>query len=182
MMTLFNIWHYIAILVTILFLAGGVYFSLVQPNKKLRLPMMMSFLLIALVIGGFSLVLVDNSTKVVKLYRLENKRLLNIEQIVYTGMIKNEGKYEIGEVTLELQLINRGNMEDEAEIGAFWSPSSFIEIFGGRGSASHKSQTITKTFVVAKNLKPGDVESFRVNFDYPPYFRGVREFANVYGH
>ncbi|MCK4973983.1 MAG: DUF2393 family protein, partial [Sulfurimonas sp.] len=36
--------------------------------------------------------------------------------------------------------------------------------------------------VVARNLKPGEAKSFRVYFDYPPYFRSVSQYSKLYAH
>ena len=182
MMTLFTIWHYLIIVMMVLFFAGGVYISLTQPNKKLRFPMIISFTLIILLVGVFSLIVLDKYTKVVSLYKMQSKRLFNIEKIVYTGIVKNEGNYEIGEVTFELKLVNKGHVTGNVKAGSFFSPSGFAEFFGGGAGVLYKPQTIIKKFVVAENLKPGDAQSFRVHFDYPPYFRSVAEFAKVYGH
>ena len=49
------------------------------------------------------------------------------------------------------------------------------------GMQKSKPQSITKEFIVAKNLKPGTAEPFRVYFDFPPYFRSVSQFTEVSG-
>ncbi len=63
--------------------------------------------------------------------------------------------------------------------GSFFTPSGISDFFGA--GVLYKPQVITKEFVVAKNLKPGQSESFRVYFDYPPYFKNVAHFSTVKG-
>jgi hypothetical protein len=123
---------------------------------------------------------VDKYTKKVGLYKLKNKRLLSTEQIIYTGIVKNEGNHKIGEVIFEIKLVNKGHATGNVKGGNFYKTSGFWDFFGG-SNKMYKPQSITKEFVVAKNLKPGDAKSFRVYFKYPPYFRSVADFAEVSG-
>ncbi|MDD2790194.1 MAG: DUF2393 family protein [Sulfurimonas sp.] len=182
MTTLLNYWHYLTFLVLFVLYIGGMITALKQEKKKLILPMAGSITLVFALFGAFSVVVVDKYTKVVKLYKLENKRLLSTEQIIYTGIVKNEGNYEIGEVTFEIKLVNKGHVSGNVKAGSFFAPSGFKDFFGGGANLLYKPQTIIKEFVVAKNLKPGEVESFRVYFDFPPYFRNVADFSKVRGH
>jgi len=69
-MTLLNYWHFVVFGVLLLILIGGVLAALKQPEKKLRIPMILSVLLIVTLIGGFSVVVVDKYTKKAKLYKL----------------------------------------------------------------------------------------------------------------
>ncbi len=180
-MTLFNYWHYIVLFIFFLVFVGGVVASLKQPNKKLVLPMLLSVTLVVALFAGFSIVVVDKYTKKVKLYRVKNKRLLSIEKIVYSGVVKNVGNFEIGEVTFKVKLVNKGHVIGNAKGGSFFKPSGFLEFFSGQ-NILYKPQTVTKEFVVAKNLKPGKAKSFRVYFDFPPYFQSVSNFTSVSGH
>jgi hypothetical protein len=180
--TLFNYWHYIVLAIIFFIFAGGVVASLKQKNKKLIFPMLISVSLISVLMAGFSIVVVDKYTKKPKLYKLENKRLLSIEKIVYTGIVKNEGNHEIGEVTIEIKLVNKGHATGNVKGGSFYKPSGFLDFFSGGANILYKPQTIVKKFVVAKNLKPDEAQHFRVHFAWPPYFRSVAEFVKVSGH
>ena len=179
-MTLFNYWHYIALGFIFFIFIGGVVAAFRQEKKKLILPMLISVTLVSALLGFFSVVVVDKYTKKVKLYKLKNKRLLSTEQIIYTGIVKNEGNHKIGEITFEIKLVNRGHATGNVKGGNFYKTSGFWDFFGGANKLS-KPQSITKEFVVAKNLKPGEAKSFRVYFRYQPYFRSVADFADVYG-
>jgi len=181
-MTLLNYWHFVVFGVLLLILIGGVLAALKQPEKKLRIPMILSVLLIVTLIGGFSVVVVDKYTKKAKLYKLKNKRILSIEKVVYTGIVRNEGLHEIGELTLEIKLVNKGHATGKVKGGSFYKASGFFDFFSGGANILYRPQTITKEFVVAKNLKPGEAKSFRVYFDYPPYFEQVSQFTKLYSH
>lgn len=185
MTTLFNVWHYSVFAVLFVLLIVGFIVAFKQEDPKLRAPVIFSFLLIVAIAGGFSIFSIDKYTKIVKLYKLDNKRLLSTEQIVYTGIVKNEGNYEIGEVTIEIKLVNNGFTGGNIKAGSFFSPSGFFDFFSSKPSGMSgnvKPQTIIKEFIVAKNLKPGESRPFSVYFDYPPYFRDVLPFVNIYGH
>ncbi len=182
MTTLFNYWHYIVLSIIFIIFIGGVISAFKQTNKKLLIPMLISVSLITTLMAGFSIVVIDKYTKIPKLYKLENKRLLSIEKIVYTGIVKNEGNHEIGEVTIEIKLVNRGHATGNVKGGNFYKPSSFMDFFGSGAGVLYKPQTIVKKFVVATNLKAGEAKAFRVHFGWPPYFRSVAEFVEVTGH
>ena len=180
MITLFNYWHFTVLGVLFIIYIVGVIAAKKQPIKKIRIPMIASLSVIMLLISGFSIAVVDKYTKKVELYKFENKRILSIEKIVYTGIVKNEGNHAIGEVTLEVKIVNKARSMGARS--SFFTPSGFAEFFGEGANVLYKPQTLTKHFVVAKNLKPGVAKSFRIYFDYPPYFKNVSQFAKVYGH
>ena len=181
-MTLFNYWHVIVLLIILSFGALGVYSAFKQDQKKLIIPMIFSVSLITILVAGFSIVVVDKYTKVAKLYKLDNKRILQQEKIMYSGIVKNEGNHKIGKVTFEIKLVNKGMATGNVKGGSFYKPSGFFDFFKGGSNKLYKPQQITQEFVVARNLKPGQAKAFRVYFDYPPYFRSVSQFSKLYSH
>jgi hypothetical protein len=159
---------------------GGVISSFKQ-EKDIRFPMLFSTTLVSALLAVFSVIVVDKYTKHVELYKLKNKRILGIEKIIYTGVVKNVGNFPIGEVKFEIKLVNNGNASGQVKGGTFFKSSGFFDLFKGLNK-TEKPQTIKKEFIVAKDLKPGDAKSFRVYFPFPPYFRNVADFAKVSGH
>lgn len=183
MITLFNAWHYGILAIAIIILLSGVMVAFRENNSKIRAQIIFSFFLVSAVIAGFGLFAVDKYTKKAKLYKLENKRNLSTEQIMYSGLVRNEGNYEIGEVIFEIKLVNKGHASGNVKAGSFFKPSGFFDFFSSKTIESKsKPQQIKYEFVVAKNLKPGEAREFRVYFDYPPYFRGVAHFSKIYAH
>ncbi|MCF6309913.1 MAG: DUF2393 domain-containing protein [Sulfurimonas sp.] len=182
MSTLFNYWHFIVLGIILLISIITVILAFQQENKKLVAPIIFSTFLIVVLVSGFAIVVVDKYTKIAKLYKLKNKRILSIEKIIYSGIVKNEGYHEIGEVVFEIKLVNKGHIAGNVKAGSFFKPSGFSDFFSGGAGRNHKPQQITKEFVVARNLKPGEAKAFRVYFDYPPYFRSTSQFSKLYAH
>lgn len=183
-MTELNYWHITVLGVILLFYILGIIGAFKQSKAKLIAPMIFSITLVGIVITGFSMAVVDKYTKIAKLYKLENKRMLQQEKIMYSGIVKNEGNHVIGEVTFEIKLVNKGMATGNVKGGNFYKPSGFANFFSseGEGILYNKPQQITQEFVVATKLKPGQAKAFRVYFDYPPYFRSVAHFAKIYAH
>lgn len=182
MITLFNYWHFIVLGIILLIFIMTVIIAFKQESRKLIAPIIFSTFLIAALMSGFTIVVVDKYTKIAKLYKLENKRILSIEKIIYSGIVRNEGNHEIGKVVFEIKLVNKGHVTGNVKAGSFFRPSGFADFFSGGAGRNHKPQQITKEFVVAKNLKPGEAKAFRVYFDYPPYFRSTSQFSKLYAH
>jgi len=182
MNTLFNYWHYTVLGIVLFIFLVGIVLALKQTKSKLIVPMIISVTLISVLVAGFSIVVVDKYTKIAKLYKLENKRILSIEKIVYSGIVKNEGNHEIGKVIFEIKLVNKGHSAGNVKAGSFFKASGFVDFFSSGSGKLYKPQQITKEFIVAKNLKPGETKAFRVYFDYPPYFRSVSHFSKIYAH
>ncbi len=181
-MTLLNYWHFITFGVIFLIFVAGAIGAMKQDETKIKLGMFISISIVSLFLAGFSVIVVDKYTKFVTLHKLKNKRLLSTEQIVYTGIVRNEGKHKIGRVTFELKLVNRGHATGNVKGGNFYKASGFSDFFTSGFNKVSKPQSIVKEFVVARNLKPGSSKAFRVHFRYPPYFRSTAQFSKVWGH
>ena len=178
----FNYWHYIFFTISFIIFILGIRSALKQENPKLIIPMLITVTLIPLFLVVISTLLVDKYTKEVKISKLKSKRLLSLEKVVYTGIVKNTGAFEVGEATLEIKLVNQGHATGRVSGGNIFKPSSFFDLFSEGANVLYKPQTLTKEFVVAKNLKPGTAQSFRVYFNFPPYFRNVSVFTKVSAH
>ncbi|MEA3227839.1 MAG: DUF2393 family protein [Campylobacterota bacterium] len=182
-MTLLNYWHYIALIVIFILFIIGVFKSLQQEKNEILLGMIFSTTLVSIFLAVVSVVVIDKYTKDVALYKVKNKRLLSIEKVIYTGVVKNEGDFPIGKVTFEVKLVNKGHATGNVKGGNFYKPKGLFDIFSSdENDKENRAQSIVKEFVVAKNLQPGTSKSFRVYFAYPPYFRSVAHFTKVSGH
>lgn len=181
-MTAFNYWHFIVLsLIFILFLLGS-YNAIQQKDTKTKLGMFFTVSLVTLFLAIFSVIIVDKYTKHVKLYKLKNRRLLSTEQIIYSGIVKNVGHHRIGKVTFEIKLVNQGNATGGMKGKVFYKSSGLFDFFNNGLHLKSKPQSLTKEFVVARNLKAGEIKVFRVYFKYPPYFRSPSQFPKVWGH
>lgn len=186
MITLLNVWHYVAFVLIFLFFILGIVVAYIQKDKKQRGSIIITFFVIA----AFALVLsfygIDGYTKSARVYKVEHKRFLNTEEIMFSGFIENNGKYEIGEVEIEIKMSNNGRITEGWKGGAsFFSSVDFFGLTKSTDSKSHlisRPQQISKKFVVATNLKPGYAEQFNVYLDYPPYFDGMSYFITINAH
>jgi len=183
-MTLFNYLHYLVLATIFILFILGIVKSLQQKKKNILLGMVFSVTIVSLFFAVFSVIIIDKYTKKVEVYQVKNKRLLGIEKIIYTGIVKNEGDFPIGKVIFEVKLVNKGHATGNIKGGNFYKPSGLLDFLPNeaRDKEKAKPQSIVKEFVVARNLKPGTSKSFRVYFDYPPYFRSVAGFTKVSGH
>ena len=174
--------HYVILTLVALIIILGIVASLKQPNKKLILPMVFSVLLVGVLVGAISLAAAEKYTKKVKIVRIDNRRYLTQEKISYFGLVKNVGKYKVAKVYLSIKLVSGGHNTGNVKPGAFYKTSNFWDFLGSGANKLFKPSSIEKEFVVAKNLKPGEVARFRVTFDYPAYFRNTADFVKVYAH
>ena len=174
--------HYAVLAITFLILLLGVVGAIKQPNKKLVLPMIFSVVLISLLIGIISLAATEKYTKKVKLLKVDNRRYLSQEKISYFGLVKNVGKYKVKKVYISIKLVSGGHNTGNVKPGAFFKTSNFWDFLGKGADKLYKPTTIEKEFVIAKDLKPGEIANFRVTFDYPGYFKNTANFVKVYAH
>ena len=177
--TALNYWHFLALTIIFFLFLGGVVSAMNKKNSSYRYPMIFSVTLINLFLAIFSVIIVDKYTKEVSLHKLKNKRLLSTEQIVYSGVVRNDGDYPVGKVVLEIKLVNKGHATGNVKGGNFYKATGFFDFFSEGFNARSKPQTLTKKFIIARNLQPGHIKMFRVYFKYPPYFSNVAQFLKV---
>lgn len=184
MSTYFTIWHWASIIVLLLLLLLLIIASAKEKNQKTMISMIFSSFLVLVTVGIFLIMALDKYTKVATLYGVKNTRILRNETIVFTGFVKNKGNYKIGNINLEVKLVNKGHVTGNVKGGSFYKPSGpldFLTSLGGN-KKSFKPQTIIKTFTVATDIQPGKATSFKVRMKYPPYFKSVSYFTTISAH
>ena len=182
MSTYLTIWHYLTVAVAFVVIVGGVVVATKQEKKEFVLPIILSTILIVVLITILTLIGLDSYTKKVSLINVNHHRILTIEKIVYTGFVKNKGNYTIGKVTFEVTLTNRAYSTSILQSGSYFKPNGFLNFFRGGTHLLDRPQTVTKSFVIATDLKPNEVQDFRVFFDYPPYFENESSTTTVTAH
>ncbi|MEA2111313.1 MAG: DUF2393 family protein [Campylobacterota bacterium] len=182
MMTYFTIWHYFVVLVVALLFAIVVIVSWRNKNHKLRFSMIFSGFISLALVAAFLIMALDKYTKVVKITSLKNRRSLATEKIIYTGIVRNVGKYTIGKVELEIKLVNKGHVTGNVKGGSFYKPSGIKDFLSSATKKDDKPQTLLMTFVIAEQLKAGRAKSFKVTMPYPPYFKSTSHFTRVFAH
>lgn len=181
MNTYFTIWHYGALLIGFVIFVLTVILAFQQKQGSLRNSIILSSILVNTMLAFIILMALDKYTKKAKVYNLDNYRLLQTEQIVFTGVVKNVGNYTIGKVELEIKLVNKGHATGNVKGANFYKPSGFGDMFSNT-SKDYQPQTLIETPIIAENLEPGESRRFRVAFEYPPYFKGVTQFTRIFAH
>jgi len=182
-MTELNYVHFITFLLIGFVSLFGIYSSLKQKSPKLRYSMLFSVTLVSLFLAVLSLFIVDKYTKKAQIVKIKNKRILGLEKIIYSGVVKNSGHFKIGKIILEIKLVNKGHATGNIKGGNFYKSTGLFEFLnGGMGIDKDKPQTIVKRFIIAKNLKPGYSKQFRVFFRFPPYFSNTADFIKLEAH
>ena len=181
MNTYLTIWHYVALLIGLIVFILTVVLAFQEKRPNIRNSIIFSSLLVNIMLAFIILMALDKYTKKVEVFNLDNYRLLQTEQIVFTGVVKNIGNYTIGKVELEIKLVNKGHATGNVKAGNFYKPSGFSDMFSS-SSKDYQPQTLIETPIIAENLKPGETRRFRVAFDYPPYFKGVTQFTRIFAH
>lgn len=182
MSTYFTAWHYFALVLGALIFILTVILAFYEKRPSIRNSVIFSSLLVNIVIGFVIIMALDKYTKKAEVYNLQNHRLLQTEQIVFTGVVKNVGNYTIGKVKLEIKLVNKGHVSGNVKAGTFYKASGFGDFFSGESGRDYQPQTLIETPVIAENLEPGESRHFRVRMDYPPYFKGVTQFTRIFSH
>lgn len=181
MMTYFTIWHYIALLIGFIIFVLTIILALREKRPNIRTSIIVSSLLVNTILAFIILMALDKYTKKAEVFNLNNYRLLQTEQIVFTGMVKNIGNYTIGTVELEIKLVNNQHTTNHIKGTNFYKSSGFLDMFN-TSSKNYQPQTLIETSIIAENLKPGETRRFRVVLDYPPYFKGVSQFTQIFAH
>lgn len=181
MSTYFTIWHYGALLIGFIIFILTVVLAFQEKRPGIRNSIIFSSILVNVMLAFIILMALDKYTKKVEVFNLSNYRLLQTEQIVFTGVVKNIGNYTIGKVELEIKLVNKGHATNNVKGTNFYKPSGFSDMFS-TSSKDYQPQTLIETPVIAENLEPGESRRFRVAFEYPPYFKGVTQFTRIFAH
>ncbi|MDD5158832.1 MAG: DUF2393 family protein [Sulfuricurvum sp.] len=171
----FTFWHYGAIVLSLILF---ILFSLLAFYAK-RLWAQLLIILSSLFFSVSLLVLMftglEKTTKKAEIYNLRYNRLLQTEQIVFIGTVKNTGEYHLN--TVELQLIIEN------------APKPGTGIFGGAPHAFNEAldskylpQKLTYNYTIATDIEPKASKQFTLLIDYPPYFNNGSYTTKAIGH
>lgn len=179
MTTYLTIWHYIAlILITLLFITATLS-TLRQEDLKGKASIVIIYFFTAIGLVFASILMIDTYTKKVVLVDVDNHRFLPTEEIIFTGTVRNGGNYTIGEVSVEIKIINRDTVAKEGDPS--FQSNAFAELLGD-DPKTYKPSYLMVTEVVATDLGPGERKQFRIAMPHPPYFKGYSDYVRAFGH
>ena len=111
---------------------------------------------------------IDNATKKAVIDNIAQKRVLMNETIVFSGQIRNTGSFAIGTCKLEIKLINNPLNAGNLSSSNLFNPMNLFK--SNNDDPAQKSSTVKQDFVVAKNIKSGEIRNFSVSMRYPSHF------------
>ena len=176
MSTYFTIWHYGAVSLITLVLIILIIATLLQRKLSSKFSIIFTYLLAALGFMFATILVIDNYTKKITLSNVNDYRFYPTEKIFFTGTVRNSGDYTIGEVNVEIKIVNKDTTAKEG--GPRYQSNAFAEIVG---DAKVKPSFFVVTEVVATNLKPGQRQEFRIIMPHPSYFKGYTSYVRAYG-
>lgn len=179
MSTYLTIWHYLIFILIILVFIVLTISTLRQENLKGKVSIVLTYFLSAIALIISSSLMLDTYTKKVVLDNLDNHRFLPTEKIIFTGYVRNAGDYTIGEVSVEIKIVNRDTAAKQGEPA--YQSNAFAELLGDDPNTYRPSYLVT-TEIVATDLKPGERRSFRIPIPYPPHFKGYSDYVRAFGH
>lgn len=176
MNTYFTVWHYGAISLITVALLVFITTTLLQKKLSSKLSIIFTYILAALGFMFMAILTIDNYTKQITLSNVNDYRFYPTEKIFFTGTVHNSGDYTIGEVSVEIKIVNKDTLPKEGE--ARYASNAFEELLG---DTTIKPSFVIVTEVVATHLKPGQRKDFRIIVPHPSYFKGYTSYVRAYG-
>ncbi|WP_353661810.1 DUF2393 family protein [Hydrogenimonas sp. SS33] len=180
-MTYFTVLHWLALLFFLALFILLVILSRKETRPNVFWSMVFASFLVTSTAAVFSMFVLDKYTKKARIVSIENHRILRTEEIVFKGRIENIGRFTIGKCKLTVKMINNPIESGKLSGKALYNPSG-MEFFKTKEKKKERPNTITREFVVAKKLKPGEIRPFTIRMHYPPYFSKTRLIYHLYCH
>lgn len=176
MNTYFTFWHYWAIILITLGLIVLIILTLRRPNVSSKPSIIFTYVIVALGFMFGAILVIDNYTKKITLSNVKDHRFLPTEKIFFMGSVRNSGNYMIGEVSVEIKIVNKDTPALEGKPS--YQSNAFAELIGDEKA---KPSYFITTEVVATNLKPGQRKDFQIIMRHPSYFKGYTVYSRAYG-
>ncbi len=180
-MTYLTIVHWLVLLFFLALFILLVIISRKETRPNVFWSMVFASFLVTTTAAVFSMFVLDKYTKKGKLLSIENHRILRTEEIVFKGKVQNVGKFMIGQCKLTIKMINNPVESGKLSGSQVFKPSG-MEFFKPKESKKERPNTISKEFIVAKHIEPGEIQPFTIRMHYPPYFSKTRLIYHLYCH
>lgn len=165
-MNYFTIVHIIVLAILFVLFIALFMITLKETRKKVFWAMIFANFLVISTLAVFSMLVLDKYTKKARIENLDQKRILRNETITFTGKIRNIGKFSISACKLEVRLVNNPTTSRQLGGSDVFNPTSGLKFI----KKDTKPSTVSKTFVIAKDLRPRELRNFSISMPYPPYF------------
>jgi len=124
----------------------------------------------------FAMPVLDKYTKKAQVENLTQKRILMTESITFSGQVRNTGSFAIGKCKFEVKLVNNPLTSGKLAGSQVFRPTSGLQYGPDDGE---KASTVVENFVIATDLKPGELRNFSVSMRYPPHFQQTTPFTTL---
>ena len=176
MNTYFTFWHYGAVIAFSLLLITLIVLTLRKPQSTSKASLIFTYILVILGFMFGVLLIIDHYTKKITLSNVKDHRFLPTEKIFFMGSVRNSGDYTIGEVSVEIKIVNKDTPALQGKPS--YQSNAFAELIGDERA---KPSYLIVTEVVATDLKPGQRKEFRIIMPHPSYFKGYTSYVRAYG-
>jgi hypothetical protein len=105
--------------------------TLLQPKLSSKFSIIFTYILAALGLMLMAILIIDSYTKKITLSDVEDRQFLPTEKIIFTGTVRNSGDYTIGEVNIEIKIINKDTAVKSGD--PYYESNAFAEMLGDDG-------------------------------------------------
>lgn len=176
MTTPYTIWHYLDFIIIAALLTAAIVYTLKQKELTQKGSFITVYCVIALILLIITVVSINGYTKKILLSNLNDHRFLATESIIYTGIVRNVGSYDVGQVEIEIKIFDKGlrkqgrSSYQSTAFQDYYNDVDIRRLFGYQPDAQPTSYIVRKT--VAEELKAGQRKEFAVSIRYPSNFSG----------
>ena len=163
----FTILHIIVLLILFVLFVLLFVIALKETRKKIFWSMIFANFLVISTLSVFSMFVLDKYTKKARIEGLTQKRILQTESITFSGKIRNIGSFGIGTCKLEVKLVNNAVNSGNLKGSSVFKPTTGLNFIQ---SNDGESSTVIYNFVIAEDLKAGELRNFSVSMPFPSYF------------
>lgn len=166
----FNYVHFIFIFLILLVFGALTFLLITKVKEKTTLYLGVFGLVVTAALSiVVSCFLIDEYTKVAKINNIKYTRILTSESLNFTGILHNDGNFDIGYCTLNVKLTMRAMRRDELPADLFEQKGGFWDnFFKSRKQAQISS--VSQDFTIGENLVAKSARPFSVYVRYPTRF------------
>ncbi len=170
MTSYFTIIHIITLVMLFIIFLILLVVSLKETRKKVLFAMIFSNFLVISMLAVFSMFVIDKYTKKARLEDMSSSRILLSESMAISGRVRNIGNFDISKCFLHVKLVNDALHSANLDGSTVYKPTSGLDFLTNKLGGNKKQSTLEKDFLIAKNLKVGELRNFSAFMRYPSYF------------
>lgn len=175
-MAYFTILHILTLVILFIVYVLLIVLTRKETRPKIFWSMIFANTLVMSMLMVFSMPILDKYTKQARVENLTQKRILMTESITFSGQVRNTGSFAIGKCKFEVKLVNNPLTAGKLTGSQVFRPTSGLKYGPDEGA---DASTVVQDFVIATNLRPGELRNFSVSMRYPPHFQRTTPFTTL---